>query len=98
MRLTLKGQSVDFFTVSALACALNRSVCSVRRLEAEGRLPVTPFRAPGRSRAGQKRLYTRGQVLGVACVAEKHGIRRAKRTDRWHELADALITAMAVSL
>ncbi len=98
MRLTLKGKSVDFFTVSARACALNRLVRSVRRLEAEGRLPVTPFRPPGRSRAGQKRLYTRGQVLAVARVAEEHGIRKAKRTDGWDALAYALTRAMTVSV
>ncbi len=98
MRLKDKGALVDFFTIGAVATALGRSVCTVRRLEVEGHLPKASFRAPGRSPTGQKRLYTREQVLAVARVAEEHGIRKAKRTNRWHELADALTTAMTVSV
>ncbi len=96
-RLKHHGESVDFFTIGAVALALNRTVGTVRRLETEGILPETPFRAPGRTRAGQKRLYTRDQVLAVARVAEEYGIAIAKRTDDWLQLKEAIAAAMTDS-
>lgn len=84
MRLLVRGEPTDLFTIGSLARGLGRDVGSVRRLEADGVLPPTRFRTPGKTPAGQQRLYTRQQVLTAVAAAEQEGVlgRRPRRWDR----------------
>lgn len=89
LQLPLRGREIDFFTVSIMCHALGRSSESVRRLIRRGVLPETRYRSPGRTQAGQRRLWTREQVLAVATTAEELQL-RGRRPRRW---ADAELTA-----
>jgi len=71
------GQLEEFHYIGALAEALGKSPCSVRRYERESVLPPTPFRhrvcgGPAR------RLYLRDQIEGIVQIAEEEGIAHGK--------------------
>ena len=84
LRLLHRGQLVDLFTISAMATALGRSVATVRRLEARGLVPATTLHTQGRGVVGQKRLYTREQVLDAARACLNAGL-YLRRPQRWSE-------------
>jgi hypothetical protein len=73
------GQSREFFTISHLSHALNRSPVTIRSWENKGVLPKSPFRspAPRRSTVGStpkgKRLWTRDQIEGIIQIAKETG-------------------------
>lgn len=81
MRLMVKGEPTDVFTVSAMAAATNRTTDTVRRLIRSGVIPDTPFRAPGRGSFGQKRLWPRAVVLATARAVEELSLQSRPR--RW---------------
>jgi hypothetical protein len=70
------GEDVEFFTVGALAMALNRRAPTIRRWESEGIIPKASFNKPGvdGDQRGRRRLYTRAQVEGMVKIAEEEGI------------------------
>lgn len=69
--LTLDGVDVEFFTIGALATALNRQVVTIRKWEREGVLPVATYRSAG---ARKNRLYTRAQIEGLRLIAAEEGL------------------------
>jgi hypothetical protein len=69
VRLDVRGQATDLFGIGAVAGALGKSTGTVRRLITDGVLAEPPFRSPGRTWRGQKRLWTREQVLAIAIAA-----------------------------
>lgn len=79
VQLRHRGEMTDFFGISVMANALDRSPGTVRRLIAAGVLPEARFWAPGRPPYGRKRLWTRGQVLAVADLVDELGLRTRPR-------------------
>jgi hypothetical protein len=75
------GQQREFYTISHLAAALNKSVVTIRSWEHKGLLPRTPFRSPrprgdmlpGTKPVG-KRLWTREQILGIIRIAHEEQV------------------------
>lgn len=77
----VKGQDREFFTISALAVALNRAPVTLRSWENKGLLPASRYRAPkpkretipGATPKG-KRLWTRQQIEGILTIARQEGV------------------------
>lgn len=65
------GKEVEFFTIGALAKALNRTVGSIRKWERLGYIPKATYRSAGER---QNRLYTRPQVEGMRAIAQEEGL------------------------
>ena len=82
----INNNSVELFTVGALAKALNRSFILVRYWNNEGFLPDAPYRMPskkdkyGTMRKGN-RLYSRAMVEYLVTVFNSSGLMEAKRID-----------------
>lgn len=72
--LLLDGVSVRFYPVSVLAEKLERKPAAIRKWERLGYLPETPYRSPGRTKNGQRRLYTREQIEGLVELARQQGL------------------------
>lgn len=68
------GDPVEFWTVGALALALNRKPVTIRLWERKGIIPRPNFRTPADGAIAGKRLYTREQVEGLARIAEEEGL------------------------
>lgn len=75
------GVEREFFTISHLAAALNKSVVTIRSWENKGLIPRTPYRSPrprGEMLPGTKpvgkRLWTREQVLGIIQIASEEKV------------------------
>lgn len=77
----VKGEKREFFTISHLASALNRSVVTIRSWENKGLMPRTPYSSPrprGENLPGTapkgKRLWTRDQILGIMQIASEEKV------------------------
>lgn len=77
----IRGVEKEFFTISGLACALNRSVVTIRSWENKGLLPKSPYRSPKPKGEGLpntsvkgRRLWTREQILGTIQIAKDEGV------------------------
>lgn len=62
---------VEFFTIGALARALNREVVTLRKWEKLGYIPPAPYRADGKK---QDRLYARAHIEGLVAIATEEGL------------------------
>lgn len=94
----IKGEVVEFFTIGALAAALDRPLVTIRLWIRTGKLPQSFYRMPtqqipvfgpdGKPRGTRelkgRRLYTRGQIEAVIRIAQQHGILHAPRI-KWDE-------------
>lgn len=76
LKFNFGGVETEFFTISNLATALNKSVVTIRSWENKGLMPKTPYRSPrprGEMLPGTKpvgkRLWTRDQILGILQIA-----------------------------
>lgn len=69
LRLMVDGVEHEFFTIGALAQALNRRPVTIRSWEAKGVMPKARFR-DRRSR----RVYSRRQVEGLIQIAKEEGV------------------------
>lgn len=81
IKYLIKGVEKEFFTISGLACALNKSVVTIRSWENKGLLPKSPYRSPKPRRGGipntsvkGRRLWTRDQILGTMQIAREEGV------------------------
>lgn len=77
--MKLKGKDTEFFTIQALADALNRSTITIRKWESKGWLPTAQYRSPGEK---QDRLYTREQIEGLLQIAREEGLMNPQRKPR----------------
>lgn len=95
--MSLNGVETEFFTIGALAHALNRQVVTIRKWERLGFLPKATYRTSG----GRKdRLYTRAQVEGLVALAVEEkvydpGIRIPIDTTNFPSRAASLFVALA---
>lgn len=98
--LLVNGVEVEFFTVGALAMALNREVVTVRSWERKGYLPKAPFRSAGKR---QNRLYTRAHIEGIRRIAMHAGLldpsikKSPKDTNFVEQVRDLFATIKAAS-
>lgn len=67
----VNGIDTEFFTIGALALALNRQVQTVRLWERQGKMPKATYRTAGKK---QNRLYTRAQIEGIVAIATEEGL------------------------
>lgn len=65
---------VCYWTLGTLALLLDRSMTTLRRWEANGDLPETPWRLSARTRHGEVRLYTREMLTGLVKIAYEEGL------------------------
>lgn len=69
--MTVRGEEVEFWSISALALALGRQVVTMRKWEQRGHLPAAPYRSRGEK---QDRLYTRAHIEGIRAIAMEEGL------------------------
>jgi hypothetical protein len=79
VELTLRGVPTRFYGVRVLAEKLGRLPAAIRKWERHGYLPETPYRSPGLTTHGQRRMYTRAQIEGLVDIARDEGLLRARR-------------------
>lgn len=94
--MEVAGVEREFYSIGALARALNREVQTIRLWERRGYLPDAVYRAPGRKK---DRLYTRLQIVGLHALATEEGLMdptKKKRIDqtRFPERAHKLFVAL----
>lgn len=68
------GEDIEFFTMGALAEALNRRPVTMRLWESKGWLPTPSYRTPSNGAIAGKRLYTRDQIEGIIKIAKEEGV------------------------
>lgn len=73
-KLKAGGVEKEFFTIGALAEAINRKPVTIRSWEASGIMPKARYRTPDVGDQPGRRLYTRHQVEGMIELCAKHGI------------------------
>jgi hypothetical protein len=95
-----RGSRTEFFTIGALARALNRKPVTLRKLEAVGQLPKSGWQDALVRGKGKRRLYTRAQIEAAVRIAAEEGIlvktrrpvSKTRFSDRlikaWKELGD----------
>lgn len=91
---SVNGVPRKFYTIGALAEALQMSVASVRRWTTMGRLPQAPYRLPlsivdGRRYPG-RRLYTEPMIEAAIASFVRRGLLTKARIE-WGELHDMTI-------
>lgn len=88
---TIGGQPREFFTIGALAAALQRPVVTIRTWTRKGYIPQAPYRLPARMVNGReqkgRRLYTRSMVESTVSAFAERGLLDALRIE-WSEHPD----------
>jgi len=68
---TVGGKEQEFFSIGHLGKALgNRSAITLRKWEADGILPKSPYLKP----SATPRMYTRAMVEGLVRIAREEGV------------------------
>lgn len=85
------GKEVEFFTVGALAQALEKTVVTIRLWEKRGYIPVAPYRLRSKTLNGEKvsgnRVYTRELIEIAIEEFEKRNLLGTARVE-WNKLQD----------
>ncbi|MEU1816064.1 hypothetical protein ABZ543_12835 [Streptomyces roseifaciens] len=68
------GAMREFFAISALAQAINRSTKTIYKWEDQGLFPPATFIYNSSSKQGRRRLYTRLQIEGIVRIAADEGV------------------------
>lgn len=71
---TSADEWVEYYPISSLAKALQRSVATLYAWERKGWLPRNTFRGPRADDVAGHRLYTRRFIEGVVAIAEEEGV------------------------
>jgi hypothetical protein len=101
LTLEVRGKDVEFYTLGVLAEMLDRLPQTVRKWERQGYLPVSKYRTPGRTKNGQKRIYTRLMIEGIVKIAREEGVlgnasSRKVGNTKFSERVEALFNEMGV--
>lgn len=80
---TVRGKEMEFFGISALATALNRSIVSIRLWERKGYIPRAPYRLPDHAGGKGNRLYTRAIIKATIREFDKAGVLDPGTRIRW---------------
>lgn len=73
-KYTVRGQTIEFFTIGAVAKALRRKATTIRRWENEGTIPLSLWRSPSEDYHGKQRLYSRAQIEAMIQIATEEGV------------------------
>lgn len=88
---TLKGVETEFFTIGALAEALEKKIVTIRHWEKKGYIPAAPYRLRAKQLNGKKvngnRVYTRKLIEIAIEEFEKRNLVGAARVE-WSQLTD----------
>lgn len=95
---TVGGREVEFFTIGDLARGLNRKPVTLRKWEAEGIIPKARAMAPSSDKRGKRRLYTKGQILGLVQIASEEGILQPTARGQWKSIEDTNFRTRAIQL
>lgn len=86
-----KGEMVEFFTIGALAQALEKEIVTIRLWEKKGYLPQAPYRLRSKSLNGKKvmgnRVYTRELIELTIAEFAKRGLLGQARVE-WKQHSD----------
>lgn len=89
------GVPTNFYTVSHLAAAVNRSVRTIRHWERTGVIPPATFRAPLKGARGTgkhgDRLYSREQIEVIIKAAKRTGVMKGRGNNPTREFTDMII-------
>lgn len=92
VKKVVNGKELEFYTIGALARALNKSEVSVRLWIRKGYLPTEPYRLPstrmpdGKVVAG-RRLYLKEMIESARDSFERRGLLESRRIE-WREHPD----------
>lgn len=94
------GVDREFFSIGALAWALNRQPVTIRLWEDQGRLPKSRYRTrppqrgtlEGKKLEGRRR-YTREQIEAVIEAADLAGVNDPNRPTDWTLFRDRVVSA-----
>ena len=89
---------MDFYTIGDLATALGVKAVTIRKWEARGKLPMSPWRTrlpkneqvPGKRPAGL-RLYSYNQIVAAVKAAKLYGV--PHRDANWDAWTEAIVEA-----
>ncbi|MFE2539076.1 hypothetical protein [Actinacidiphila glaucinigra] len=70
----ISGFYREFFAISHLCAAINRSPKTLYKWETSNLFPLATWIYNGESRNGRRRLYTRRQIEGVVVIAYEEGV------------------------
>lgn len=75
----VSGERTEFFTIGALAEALDREIVTIRSWISRGVLPEARYKLPPRGKTtfgakGGQRLWTRAQIEAIAKIAQEEGL------------------------
>lgn len=73
-KYSVRGRTVEFFTIGALAKALNRKTATIRAWETNGTIPVSLWRSPSEDYRGKQRLYSRDLIEAIVEIAREEGV------------------------
>lgn len=68
------SDGTEFWLIGDLALLLDRSPVTLRRWEAKGDLPATPYRLSGATVHAEARVYTRPMIEGLVKIAYEEGL------------------------
>lgn len=95
---SVQGKEVEFFTLGVLAAALNRKPVTIRKWEADGVLPKPRAMTPTSDPRGKRRLYTKGQILGLVQIAKEEGILLPSAMGKWRDVTKTRFRERAIEL
>lgn len=94
---TLGGKEVEFFTIGALATALEKEIVTIRYWERKGYIPTAPYRLRSKMLQGKKvngnRVYTRELIDIIIEEFTKRGLLGTARVEwkRHDDLTTVLV-------
>jgi hypothetical protein len=77
--MSVDGAVVVFYTLAAMAEALNRKPVTIRAWESQGKFPQPPFKTKANGAKGGKRLYTQAMIEGTRAIADEEGLLYSQR-------------------
>ena len=84
----VNGQPQELYPLGAVARALNRQPVTVRKWESEGVIPRSPFILPSHDPRGQRRLYSKDQIMALRRVAEEEGLLSPNANGKWKSIEE----------
>lgn len=70
----VSGEDKEFFTIGALAKALNREPVTIRMWMQTGILPEARYRTSDKGTQAGRRLWSRAQIEGLVQIAREEGV------------------------
>lgn len=91
----INGKPVEFYSLGDVARNLNRSPVTIRKMEANGQLPISPFVSPGIDERGKRRLYIKEQIESLRQIAQEEGILYPSSGGKWKAIEQTQFTKKA---